>query len=143
MFVTDELRGKVNRLLLALEERARWLEELANRTDTWWTDPGLRWGAERALQVAAELTTDAANAVIDALVMREPGSYADIVRVLWEEGVISQDLLARLDTVVSWRNRLVRHYAELEPEDVRDGIKQCSGAFDPFAAALRAYLGMR
>lgn len=143
MFVTDELRRKVDGLLRAMEQRARWLQAVADRTDAWWADEGLCWGVERALQVAAELATDAANTVIDALVMREPGGYADILRVLMEEGVIDKPLFRRFEEVLTWRNRLVRQYASIPPQDLAAAVKPCAEVFAPYARALREYLQIR
>ncbi|GMA49425.1 hypothetical protein GCM10025857_07820 [Alicyclobacillus contaminans] len=72
MFITDALKEKVNQSLCAIEVRSAWFERL-KETPEWWADTTTCWATERALHVAIECVVDAANALIDALVMRDPG----------------------------------------------------------------------
>ncbi|GGI97533.1 hypothetical protein GCM10010885_03980 [Alicyclobacillus cellulosilyticus] len=144
MFVTDALRGKVEAYLATMERCAAWLAEAARTLqeegETLASDVTLRLAAERALHVAIESALDAANTVIDALVMREPGGYADMIRVLAEEGVVSRSFSQAFAAALSFRSRLVRDYLQLTAEEVADAVRQLQHLFPEFAASLRRYL---
>jgi uncharacterized protein YutE (UPF0331/DUF86 family) len=142
MFITDALREKVNEMLCAVEERAGWLATL-DQSPNWWDEPTQRWAAERALHVAVECVVDAANEIIDALVMRDPGGYADILRVIAEEEVVDNAWFEQFLSVISFRERLIRKYRQLTPEEVRDAVAESTPLFAPYVAAIRSYLGIR
>lgn len=142
MFITEQLRQDVDKLLGAIVTRAKWLEAAANSSSGDWTEETMVWAAERALHVAVECVTDAANLVIDALVMREPGGYADIVRVLMEEGVVERSWFAEFEGALDLRNRLARQYVDLTPAEVVTAVNAYGPLFRPFVAALRSYLGI-
>ncbi|WP_054967873.1 DUF86 domain-containing protein [Alicyclobacillus ferrooxydans] len=155
MFVTTELRAAVQKNLLKVDEYAFWLEDY----ETHLGESGIgqntasnggnaggedvltgKLAAERALHVAIECTTDAANLVIDQLVMREPGGYADILRVLMEENVVTKNWFAKFEGALAFRDRLVHHYAELTADEVNQAVEAYAGLLPEYTAALRSYL---
>jgi uncharacterized protein YutE (UPF0331/DUF86 family) len=142
MYIDDSLREKVGAILDVLSERAGWLSELASREDAWWETVETRWAAERALHVAIECTTDAANDIIDAVIMRDPGSYIDIVRVLMEEHVVEQHWFKRFEQMLPIRDKLIRKHTDLSPEQVRDAVREYASLFQPYVAAVRSYLNV-
>jgi uncharacterized protein YutE (UPF0331/DUF86 family) len=142
MFVTEDLREKVDHILRTLDERAGWLMQVRDLPDDKWNERELLWAAERAMHVAVECSIDAANEIIDALVMREPGSYEDILRVLMEEGVVSRDWFEAYVGVLAFRDKLVRRYTSLSGGEVVEAVRTYAPLFQPYAAALRAYLGI-
>lgn len=142
MFVTDELREAVDAKLRAVDERSRFLIAALDWVETDWQDMTKVWAAERALHVAIECVTDAANLIIDALVMREPGSYADIVRVIAEEGVVDRTFPEQFAEALQFRNQLVREYHQLGSADVVRAVHTCAPVFVPFVRSVRTYLGI-
>lgn len=140
MFVTERLREKVDHILRTLEERASWLMEVRELPEAEWEGPALVWAAERAMHVAIECTVDAANEIIDALVMREPGSYEDILRVLMEEGVVTKEWFEAYVGVLAFREKLVRGYTSLPGSEVVQAVRVYAPLFQPYAAAVRNYL---
>ncbi|MFC5405266.1 DUF86 domain-containing protein [Cohnella soli] len=75
---------------------------------------------ERALHLAAEVATDVGHALIDGFIMRDASSYEDIIDIIAEEGVVSDEVAASLRSVVLLRKKLVQEYdtwprAELHP----------------------------
>lgn len=70
--------------------------------------------AKHALFEAVEAALDAGNHVIAANAFRRPASYADIFRVLVEEGVVDEELGARLESMARLRNVLVHQYAAVD-----------------------------
>ncbi|MCL6446025.1 MAG: DUF86 domain-containing protein [Alicyclobacillus sp.] len=143
MFVTDELRAKVNVYLSTLDERASWLMAQSSDDTDWSADFTRRLAAERAFHVAVECVTDAASLVIDALVMRDPANYLDIVKVLWEESVITRAWYEEFAQAVDIRNRLVRDYCAVSAGEIRDAVVRFAPLFADYVKALRAYLGIQ
>lgn len=74
--------------------------------------------SKHALQEAAEATLDAAAHLIAANGFRRGQDYKDLFRVLTREGVLEEDLAARLEKMAGFRNVLVHRYAEVDPERV-------------------------
>ena len=140
MFVTKKLQEQVNEILNDLDVYAEWLEACAARTGDWENDVTIRWAAERALHIAVECATDAANVVIDALVMRDPGGYSDIIRVLMEEGVVHPDWFRQFEGALELRNRLIHQYTDIQAEEIRLGVTRYAPLFKEYAAKLREYL---
>lgn len=142
MFVTEQLRKSVELRLRTIEARAAWLESAATWPDADWDDETLVWAAERALHVAIECVTDTGNLIIDALVMREPGGYVDIVGVIAEEDVVPRDWFEAFRGALALRNQLVRDYATLSPQIVTRAVREYGPLFVPFVTSVRTYLGM-
>lgn len=142
MFVTQTLRDKVDIMLTTLETRARWLRATAERSDAWFLDEAQCWAAERALHVAIECSTDAANEVIDALIMREPGGYTDIIRVLMEEDVVSKEWFSQYEGALAFRDRLVHGYTSISPEEVHTAVHKYAALFAPYVEMVQRYLGI-
>jgi uncharacterized protein YutE (UPF0331/DUF86 family) len=140
VFITQTLRDKVTAIVAELEVRSQWLQATSERADAWHKDESLRWAAERALHVAIECSTDAANEIIDALVMREPGGYADIIRVLMEEGVVTRTWFHQFEGALAFRDKLVHAYVALSPEDVHDAVQAYGSLFSSYVKMLKAYL---
>ncbi len=142
MFVTDNLRRNVQKILVDMEERSDFLMEVRSADPSWAKSRERRWAAERALHVAIECVTDVANLVIDALVMRDPGNYEDMLRVLLEERVVSQEWFDGFVSILDLRSRLVRDYGRLGPEDVRRAVGEYASLFGEYAESIRSYLGI-
>lgn len=142
MFITEELRSKTARYLNKVEECANWLLEVSHTKEGFEGNKALWFGAERALHVAIECTTDAANDVIDALVMRDPGSYADILRVLAEESVVTREWFSKFEGALEYRDKLVHGYLTLTAEGAEEATRLYAPLLLEYARSLRSYLGM-
>ncbi|MCL6625451.1 MAG: DUF86 domain-containing protein [Alicyclobacillus shizuokensis] len=140
MFLTDASLARIEQCLQAVAERARWLQGLSERPAGWSEQPETRWAAERALHVGIECVTDAANELIDALVMREPGGYVDILRVLMEEGVLKREWFERFTGALNLRQDLVRHYLVLEPRRVEQAAREYSPMLLEYVEQMQAYI---
>jgi uncharacterized protein YutE (UPF0331/DUF86 family) len=140
MFITDSLKQHVDEILRELEVRARWLEQTGQQADGWAEDETQRWAAERAFHVAIECATDVANLLIDALVMRDPGGYADILRVLMEEGVVNREWFDGFAGAIRLRQRLVREYLQVKATELEQAARTYGPALLEYAAQVRAYI---
>lgn len=140
MFVTDHLRNQVQSLLDVLTVRQQWLETRVKCERGWADDLTQRWAAERTLHTAVESCVDVANVIIDALIMREPAGYADILRVVQEEGVIPAVWFSRFVGAVDFRMRLLRHYDQVTAAEVEDAVNHYAPLFGPYIDFVQAYL---
>src|ERR1043166_1967623 len=57
---------------------------------------------------------DVGNAMIDGFIMRDPGSYDDIIDILLDEKVITKDMEQPLKEVVALRKMIVREFIEVD-----------------------------
>lgn len=140
MFVTDNLRRNVQKILLDMEERSDFLLSVREDEPFWAENRERRWAAERAVYVAVECVTDVANLVIDTLVMRDPGNYEDMLRVLFEEHVVTKEWFDEFVSILDFRSRLVRDYGHLSPDDVGQAVHKYAPLFGEYARSLRTYL---
>ncbi|WP_067619279.1 DUF86 domain-containing protein [Alicyclobacillus acidiphilus] len=142
MFVTSEQKARISDWLTALSNRVSWLTELSRRQDAWERDLGLRMASERAMHTCLEYMTDISSLVIDALVMRDPGGYADIVKVLVEEDVLSEAWFRAFEPIFEFRTRLLRDFHQITPEEVRNAVDTYTPMFLPFVEGIQTFLDL-
>lgn len=146
MFVTEPQRHQIRTWLAGLSQRVEWMLNLVDRgdrvdtEDEWAFDLTQRLAAERALHTSCEYMTDVASLVIDALVMRDPGGYADIIKVLVEEDVLTETWFAEIKGLFDFRARLIRDHANITPEEVRDATVRYAVLMPEFTARVADYL---
>lgn len=81
-----------------------------------WQDNSLlhSFALERALHLAIEVVTDIGSDLIDGFMMREASSYEDIITVIAEEQVCSEQVAQILQQLVANRKQLVQQYTDWE-----------------------------
>ena len=142
MFITNELKRQVSDLLEGLTTRVNWLQSLAGREDDWEQDLTYLLAAERALHTSVEYTTDIGSLIIDALVMRDPGSYADIIKVLVEEQVLPEAWFQEFEPIFPLRARFIRDHAHIKPAEVKNAVQAHAHQFTIFVNCIRRYLDL-
>ncbi len=143
MFITQDIKKQISDLLKKMSQRVDWLEEIKNREDDWEKDLTYVLASERALHTSVEFTTDIASIIIDALVMRDPGSYSDILKVLVEEDVLQKEWFDSFVGILPLRARFIRDHANIEPLEVKDAVHQYTDAFQPFMDTIASYIGLK
>lgn len=78
--------------------------------------------------------------MIDGFIMRDPGSYDDIIDILTDEKVITDDMSESLKTVINFRKMLVQQYIEVDHGQVQSMLKEEINALKQFAPKVRDYL---
>ncbi|WAH35725.1 DUF86 domain-containing protein [Alicyclobacillus dauci] len=139
MFVTEAQKEQIRAWLKGLDERVSWMLTLAQREDPWELDLTWRLAAERALHTSVEYTTDIGSLIIDALVMRDPGGYADILKVLVEENVLENDWFVSFSEIMPLRARFIRDHANVQPHEVREAVERFGPMFPAFSSAIVQY----
>ena len=80
-------RDKIEETLLYYESRIRLFEENQE-----WNTSIEKAALERILHMIIESFLDVGNSMIDGFIMRDPGSYEDIIDILDDEKVITTEM---------------------------------------------------
>jgi len=73
---------------------------------------------ERLTHNIVESIIDVGNSMIDGFIMRDPGSYDDIIDILTDEKVISPEMDAPLKRVIGLRKSLVRDFIKIDHQNI-------------------------
>nr|WP_206700660.1 DUF86 domain-containing protein [Lysinibacillus sphaericus] len=116
-------------LLAILESENSWLEndikELA---------------IERIGHNVMESMMDVGNLMIDGFIMRDPGSYEDIIDILIDEKVVTTEMEEPLKAVVGLRKMLVREFTDVDVQEVVNVLTATLPALKQFSPAVNSYL---
>lgn len=95
---------------------------------------------ERTLQILIELCIDIANHLISDKGMRLPTGYADTVKVLAENRIISKNLFKTMEKMAKFRNVVVHQYEKIEPSIVVSILHKNLDDFEKYKRAIIKYL---
>lgn len=95
---------------------------------------------ERLTHIMLESVLDVGNAVIDGFIMRDPGSYEDIIEILIDEKVVSTETGNSLKILVMYRKVLVQLYTEIDHHDLHSQFSSHINALSLFPKNVRNYL---
>ncbi|WP_338750962.1 type VII toxin-antitoxin system HepT family RNase toxin [Bacillus sp. FJAT-52991] len=95
---------------------------------------------ERIAHTVIESMLDVGNAMIDGFIMRDPGSYEDIVDILDDEKVISKEMTASLKAMVALRKVLVQQYTAVNHKDIQQAMEAHFSSMQQFPEKVRQYL---
>jgi uncharacterized protein YutE (UPF0331/DUF86 family) len=121
------------------------LQYLENQLDvfqaqTEWGTPVGKAALERVTHMVIESILDIGNAIIDGFIMRDPGSYEDIVDILMDEKVVTNEMGTGLKTIVSIRKLLVQNYLEIQHAQLVDVLTVQMDTLKMFSPKVREYL---
>ncbi|HWJ76651.1 MAG TPA: DUF86 domain-containing protein [Niallia sp.] len=111
MYFVDRLKLEeqlvyLNQLIFLLEEQQKW------------QTPVEKMALERITHMIIEVILDIGNSMIDGFIMRDPGSYEDIIEILTDEKVITSQVANELKEIILWRKKLVHEYTEVNHEEL-------------------------
>jgi len=95
---------------------------------------------ERGLHLSIEAVIDVGNAMIDGFIMRDPGSYSDIVEILRDEQVIDEQQARVLTCVTDFRKHLVNDYTTVPANEMFDLVEASLSTLRQLEPAVRTYL---
>lgn len=95
---------------------------------------------ERSLHLAIETVTDIGSFLIDAFIMRDPSSYEDILEVLRDEQVCSQQVCETLKALVQLRRPLVQSFFEWKREGLHPLVLILPQILTEFKNSVEEYL---
>lgn len=133
MYFVD--RDKIETTLVYLEKQ---ISLLISQKE--WNEPLEKAAMERITQMMLESVFDVGNAMIDGFIMRDPGSYEDIIDILMDERVIASETGNSFKTLIHFRKKLVQDYTEIDHTQLYGQFAKYHPAFSEFAQNVRDYL---
>ncbi|MGV3263967.1 DUF86 domain-containing protein [Cytobacillus pseudoceanisediminis] len=133
MYFVD--REKIEDTLSYLEQQISLFEEVEE-----WTSPIEKAALERIAQIMIEAILDTGNTMIDGFIMRDPGSYDDIVDILDDEKVISKEMSNSFKQFITYRKMLVQNYTDVNHEGLITAISGHMSMIKEFPGRVREYL---
>ncbi|HHY22058.1 MAG TPA: DUF86 domain-containing protein [Bacilli bacterium] len=133
MYFVD--REKIEAILVYMERNVKLFTEQSD-----WTTPIEQLALERITHTIIESILDVGNSMIDGFIMRDPGSYEDIVEILEDESVVSVDDAKQLKAVIRLRKMLVQEYDAVVHGELQSIVNENISALQGFSAAIRHYL---
>jgi uncharacterized protein YutE (UPF0331/DUF86 family) len=133
MYFVD--RKKINEHLVYMNELISTFETMSfpeNRVEV--------FAVERIGHLLIESMMDVGNMIIDGFIMRDPGSFEDILDILIDEKVLPSNEAASLKSVVIMRKSLVQDYPQSDVEQTYNTIKKYMPELYAFPAHVKRYL---
>ncbi|MCL1697426.1 MULTISPECIES: DUF86 domain-containing protein [unclassified Lysinibacillus] len=134
MYFVD--RNKITKNLQYLDGLLAILES----EDSWLENDMKKLALERIGHNVMESMMDVGNLMIDGFIMRDPGSYEDIIDILIDEKVVSTEMEAPLKAVVGLRKMLVREFTDVDVQEVVHVLTTTLPALKQFSPAVNSYL---
>lgn len=128
-------RKKMESTLRFMEEQLTLFEQQSA-----WVTPIEQAALERIAQRIVESIIDVGNAMIDGFIMRDPGSYEDIIDIMDDEKVIAQKQAVPLKDVIGFRKTLVRDYTAISHDEIAALLIANKKELIDFPKRVRAYL---
>jgi uncharacterized protein YutE (UPF0331/DUF86 family) len=134
MYFVD--RNKITRTLSYLNE----IIAIFEQKEDWLKDDITKLALERITHNAIESVIDVGNLMIDGFIMRDPGSYDDIIDILIDEKVIASEKEKPFKELISLRKNIVREFTQVEIEKVYEVLKNTLPALKTFSKEVTQYL---
>lgn len=132
MYFVD--RRKIEEQLVFLEKNLSLFKENSFQTDL------EKVALERLHHVFIESIIDVGNTIIDGFIMRDPGSYEDIIEILTDEQVVPETSSEPLKQVVVMRKALMRDFTNIEHNVLEENITNNMNVLEAFPNQVRKYL---
>jgi len=130
----DQVLSHMNRMLDLLEK-------LGERgAEAVLSDEVAALAMERALHLSIEGIVDVGNALIDGFIMRDPGSYSDVVEIMRDEQVITDEQAVMLTRLTEFRKHLVNEYTSVPAAEMYALAIDATPALRQFDPRVRAFL---
>jgi len=134
MYFVD--RKKITSTLKYLDE----IISIFEQKQDWLKDDITKLALERIAHNAIESVIDVGNLMIDGFIMRDPGSYDDIIDILIDEKVIAAEKEKPFKELISLRKNLVRKFIQVDIEKVYEVLKKTVPYLKTFSGEVTQYL---
>ena len=133
MYFVD--RQKIEKNLTYLEKHIQLFQESQQ-----WDSEYSKLSLERIAHVMMDCILDVGNALIDGFMMRDPGSYEDIVDILLDEKVITKEMEEQFKQILPLRRMIVQEYLTIDHEQIYQVLHKNLPAVAAYPQAVRKYL---
>lgn len=96
--------------------------------------------ADRYLQLICQVTIDTLNLVIIEEGIEKPESGQEVSSLLFDKGIISEDLFTRLEGLVGFRNILVHEYGKIDHKRIYHYLKERLEDFEFFKKEILNFI---
>lgn len=134
MYFVD--RNHIEHALTHLEE----LLALYNEENEWTSNLIYSLAVTRLSHVVIESIIDVGNSMIDGFIMRDPGSYDDIIDIMADEKVISVEMSNPLKEVIGLRKMIVRDFTSVNADTIVEVLNRSMDSLLVFPKNVRHYL---
>ncbi|PID24227.1 DUF86 domain-containing protein [Sporosarcina sp. P7] len=134
MYFVDQ--NQINKTLVYMEQ----LIDIFKKETNWLQSDVNKLALERIAHGLIEGIIDVGNSMIDGFIMRDPGSYDDIIDILEDEKVILSEQATPLKAFISLRPMIVRQFVEVDADKVVQSICETLKELQQFPGQVRDYL---
>lgn len=121
--------GYLDQLLAIFESEKNWLQNDVTKL-----------ALQRIGHNVMESMMDVGNLMIDGFIMRDPGSYEDIIDIMVDEKVIPTEMDAPLKAIVGLRKILVRDFINVKNEEVEQVLNAYLPEMKQFSTKIVDYI---
>ncbi|HEX6594514.1 MAG TPA: DUF86 domain-containing protein [Bacillota bacterium] len=132
MYFVDQ--SKIEEILVYIE---RLLQELPKHPYDSFAE---KLALERMTHMLIESMIDVGNMMIDGFIMRDPGSYEDIIDILIDEKVLPSDEEKIYKQIIRLRSMLVKEYLHVDHDKLENTVLENKKVIDQFSSHVRTYL---
>lgn len=125
----EQILDYYNEVLEVLDKQPQYSNKLIDRL-----------ALERSIHVLIEVILDVGNKMIDGFIMRDPGSYYDIIDILIDEKVIPETEESSYKLLIDARKMLVQHYYDIDDAILENIIEEQIDKLKQFSVHIRSYL---
>lgn len=97
-------------------------------------------GLERVIHIVIESILDVGNFMIDGFIMRDPGSYHDIIDILIDEKVLPETEEQNYKSFIDLRQMIVQNYLTINHEHLQNILISNLDVLKKFSTHIRNYL---
>lgn len=133
MYFVD--REKIGQLLTFIDKQMAILSE----NDSWSSEVE-KLALERIAHTIIDGVLDVGNKIIDGFIMRDPGSYHDIIDILEDEKVITEEMALGLKKLIDLRKMLVQEYDLVQHEPLLTVFNEQLDVLKKFSTCVNTYL---
>lgn len=105
-----------------------------------WESSIAKLGLERLVHLFIEGILDVGNQMIDGFIMRDPGSYEDIIDILEDETVVPKEEAEQLRDFIKLRKMVVQSYIHVDHSMLQEKMKEHKKAIQAFPTRVRSYI---
>jgi len=116
------------------------LLELYRNENEWQKDIIHSLALERIANIVIESIIDVGNTMIDGFIMRDPGSYEDIIDIMEDERVITSEMADPLKQVIELRKMIVREFTKVDIGTIVTVLNTSMDVLLEFPNKVRHYL---
>lgn len=127
-------REKINETLTHMETMLSRLDQLEGDAFT------IELAKQRLAVHLMEGVIDVGNSMIDGFIMRDPGSYEDIVDILLDERVLDAETAEATKALVGLRAHYVREFVTADSARFDAWVDRNKSTFEAFPEQVRRYL---